>query len=187
MLLQKKEKEERNIQRKNEKEKRVFSDKKRPKEKERSQRARVYVYTQTGQPATVCRFSDKREEARPTERPLFSFLNTTDRVLFSSIRADLVLFSKQKGKARSPYACARIRTQPAADIRKQPRKAQLPFSSPTRRLQAILWARWIDFTSDTFSCHIGAFTGAGERGDRPPIPPQGIRGNSRVSIFNPPI
>ena len=45
-------------------------------------------------------------------REPFSFLNLTDRVLFSSIRADFVLFSKQKGKpdrARSPYACARVR------------------------------------------------------------------------------
>lgn len=34
---------------------------------------------------------------------------------------------------------------------------------------------------------MGAFTGAGESEGMPPIPPLGIRGNSRVSIFNPPI
>ena len=37
---------------------------------------------------------------------LFSKQRWKARVLFSSIRADVVLFSKQK--ARSPYACARV-------------------------------------------------------------------------------
>ena len=35
------------------------------KEKERSQRARVCVRTQITEPATVCRFSDRRERTRP--------------------------------------------------------------------------------------------------------------------------
>ena len=50
------------------------------KEKERSQRARVCVRTQITEPATVCRFLDKRENQPTTEKPLFCFLNRTDRV-----------------------------------------------------------------------------------------------------------
>lgn len=83
--------------------------------------ARACTYT-----ATVCRFSDKRGESQPTteknpltvfsSRPVFCFLNITDRVLFSKQRWKArVLFSKLASKwespSRSPYACVCICTQ----------------------------------------------------------------------------
>ena len=91
-------------------------------------------------------FETGKEEPdrRPRKNPLtvyspteFSFLNRTDRVLFSKLArvSEPTLFCFLN---RSPYACACVcictQNLPAADIRKQPRKAQLPFSSPTRRL-----------------------------------------------------
>ena len=43
--------------------------------------ARACTYTQTGQPATVCRFSDKREKEPDRENPLTVYSLTV--VLFS--------------------------------------------------------------------------------------------------------
>ena len=82
-------------------------------------RACVRIHRQDS-PRPFAAFQITGEKEPDRENPLtvfehgrepFSFLNITDRVLFSSIRADFVLFSKQKGKpdrARSPYACARV-------------------------------------------------------------------------------
>ena len=95
-----------------------------------------------------------QKTTRPTEKPLFSFLNITDRVLFSKLVrvSEPTLFcflnlpanrkARPSPKPLRVRACVYMYTNPpAADIRKQPRKARLPFSSPTRHLQAILRAR----------------------------------------------
>ena len=84
MLLQKKEKEERKYIKERMKKKKEFFRIRKSKKRKNGANARAYVrmYTET-EPATVCRFLDKREEndRRPRKaRPLFCFLNITDRV-----------------------------------------------------------------------------------------------------------
>lgn len=103
---------------------------------------------------------------RVSEPTLFSFLN------FALTRARACVYVHKPTRRRHQ----KIAKKDAVALFKPYKAATSHFMGAIDR-----------FTSGTFSCHIGAFTGAGESEGMPPIPPQGIRGNGRVPILTRPI
>lgn len=120
---------------------------------------------------------------------LFSKQRWKARVLFSSIRADVVLFSKQK--ARPSPKPLRVRACTYTARRRHQKTANKcafalfkPYKAPTSHFMGAIDRFYVRHIFVSYR----RVYGRGRAWEyTPPIPPQGIRGNGRVPILNPPI